>query len=209
MKSRAILALTVCLLSSGCDDTKNPLSDPQTSKADEQLIGVWRINGEETFYHVGHAGGKFPAGMLRIVEIRHAKGSVEPPEEYLAFTTVLGEKTYLNVVLDGDHKQVQRFNEKGWSRDAVDCYTLLKYQLDGDKLVAYLMDEDAKQKAIDNGKIKGTVDLTKPAKFNDTTENIARFVAQADDGLWNTKDRARLERIKTEPPIAVTVEKNK
>ena len=41
------LFLTVCLLASGCDDTKKPLSDPNTSKADEGLVGVWKEHGED------------------------------------------------------------------------------------------------------------------------------------------------------------------
>jgi hypothetical protein len=209
MKPRAFFILAVCFLASGCFDTKNPLSDPQNSKTDERLVGIWRVSGEETFYHVGHAGGKFPASTLRVVEIRHSKGSVEPPQEYLVFPTVLKDKTYLNVVLDGDHKHVQRLNETGWKPDAVDTFTLLKYQFDGDALVVYLMDEEAKEKAIGDGKIKGAVDSTKPARFSDTGENVARFIVQAGDSLWNTKEPGRLERIKTSPSGAASPVKSK
>ena len=60
---------------------------------------------------------------------------MEAPEEYLAFPTVIGDKTYLNFVLDGDNKLVKSLDEKGWKAADVDCYTLLKYQFDGDKLV--------------------------------------------------------------------------
>ena len=42
MKPFAFFGLVVCFLALGCDDSKNPLSDPKTSKADERLIGVWR-----------------------------------------------------------------------------------------------------------------------------------------------------------------------
>ena len=41
MKPLLLLGVVVCLLTFGCDDSKNPLSDPKTSKADERLIGVW------------------------------------------------------------------------------------------------------------------------------------------------------------------------
>ncbi len=209
MKSRIFLVLVVCLLASGCYDTKNPLSDPHTSKADERLVGVWRYPGEETYYHIGHAGRMFPVSMMRIVEIKHHKGSVEPPEEYLAFPTVLGDKTYLNVVIDGDRKQVRHLDDKGWEPDAVDCYTLFKYQFDGDKLVVFFTDEEAKVKAIKDGKIKGKIESMKPAQFNDTTENVARFVVQAGDSLWDTKETGRFERVKMETSDAATQEKTK
>ena len=55
--------LVACLLMAGCDDSKTPLSDPQTSKADMRLAGVWRLrngDGNVTYYHVGLAGGNLP-----------------------------------------------------------------------------------------------------------------------------------------------------
>ncbi len=197
MKPLFLIGVALCLCASGCDDSKNPLSDPKTSKADERLVGVWleRADDSDVYYHVGHAGEKFPACVLRIVEIRHSKGTVEVPQEYLAFPTVIGDKTYLNFVLDGDKKLVKSLDEKGWKGDDVDCYTLLKYQIDGDKLVVWIMDEDAKQKAIESGKVKGVIKSNHPAKFTDTMENVARFVKEAGDSLWNTKEPGRFERV--------------
>ena len=65
MKPLFVLGVAMCLLASGCvPESKNPLSDPQTSKTDERLVGVWRAqgdNGSETYNHVGHAGEKFAA----------------------------------------------------------------------------------------------------------------------------------------------------
>ena len=198
MKRVAFLGLVVCLLASGCDDSKNPLSDPQTAKPDNRLIGVWRQrgeNGEVTYYHVGHAGENFPDGMLRIVWIKHDQGKIELPQECLAFTTVLGGKTYLNVVWEGGKKQVKLLEEGGWKADAVDYYTFVKYQVDGDKAVVWLIDEDAKERAIKSGKVKGVIEPNKPPKFTDTAENVARFVAEAGDSLFKTKEPFRFERV--------------
>ena len=126
MKSKMFLLLTVCFLATGCDDSKNPLSDPQKSKPDTRLAGLWRDRDKEgnvTCYRVGQAGKKFTAGMMRIVEVHHASGVVEAPEEYLAFPTVLCRHNVPEChLLDGDHKQVRRLDEKGWKADAVDGY---------------------------------------------------------------------------------------
>jgi hypothetical protein len=65
---------------------------------------------------------------------------------------------------------------------------------DGDKLLMLGINEDAKKKAIADGRIKGTVD-DNSAKFTDTTENLARFVEDAGDGFWNAKAPMRLERV--------------
>jgi hypothetical protein len=197
MKRLFLIGLAACLCATGCDDSKNPLSNPQTSKADERLIGVWleRADDGDVYYHVGHAGDKFPACVMRIVEVKHSKGKLEAPAEYLAFPTVIGDKTYLNFVLDGDKKLVKSLDEKGWKDVEVDCYTFLKYQIDGDKLLVWSIDEDAKQKAISSGKVRGVKEPDQPAKFTDTTKNVARFVKEAGDGLWDTKNAGRLERV--------------
>jgi hypothetical protein len=110
----------------------------------------------------------------------------------LAFPTVLGDNTYLNVVLD--EKQVKLLDAKGWNADVVECYTFIKYQLDGDKLVVWAIDDKAKEQAIKDGKIKGVAEKDKPAIFTDTAENVDRFITNAGDTLWDTKKPGRFER---------------
>ena len=76
MKPLFFIGVAVCLCASGCDDSKNPLSDPKTSKADERLVGVWRDRSGDgdVYFHVGHAGEKFPACMMRVVGSSTARG---------------------------------------------------------------------------------------------------------------------------------------
>ena len=116
MKPVFYLGVAACLAAAGCDDSKNPLSDPQTSKADERLAGVWLNRGGDgdVYYHVGHAGDKFPASMMRVVGIKHSKGNVEPAGEFQIFPSIIGDKTYLNVVIGRDDKLVKSLDEKGW-----------------------------------------------------------------------------------------------
>ena len=194
MKPLFLIGVAACLVASGCD-SKNPLSDPLTSKADERLPGVWLNRGGDgdVYYHVGHAGDKFPACMMRVVGIKHSKGNVEPAGEFLIFPTILGDKNYLNVVIGRDDKLVKSLDEKGWKAADVDNYTLYRYKFDGDKLVVYGIDAEAKTKAIKSGKVTGTVE-NNSAKFTDTTENVARLVMEAGDSLW-TKEPGQLERM--------------
>jgi hypothetical protein len=51
------------------------------------------------------------------------------------------------------------------------------------------------RKAVNAGSVKGIM-KNNAAQFTDTTENVARFVAGAGDGLWNTKDQGQFERVK-------------
>jgi hypothetical protein len=192
MKLRWLAIPAVLLFLAGCENSKNPLSDPTTSKPDERLIGVWWNGGE--YYHIGHAGKKFPKGVLRVVAVAQSEGDVDPPSEYLAFPTVLGDRTYLNVAMASDEKQLKRLDEEGWKTDLVDCYMFLKYQLDGDKLVLWVINAKAMERAIKSGKVEGVIEKDMP-KFTDTTENVTRFVTDAGDGLWDTSEPMRLARV--------------
>ena len=108
MKSLVFLGVAACLLASGCvPDSKSPLSDPQTSKADERLLGVWREEGNDCdmYYHIGHAGEKFPNGVMRFVQIEHSKDAKEqwsPAKRPSSLLRRFGGKSYLNVVCDDD-----------------------------------------------------------------------------------------------------------
>lgn len=191
-------SLLLCLPGPGCDDSKNPLSDPQSAKLDQRLVGMWREgkdDDEAVYYHMGPAGDGFPNGMLRIVEIAHKKGKLEPPAEYLAFSTTIGKNDYLNLVLDLQRKAIRTMDENGWKADAVAAYTLMKYHVDGNRLVVWAIDEGAKERAIKSGKIKGRAEPRKSAQFTDTTENVARFVGEAGDRLFGTEQPGRFERV--------------
>jgi hypothetical protein len=56
------------------------------------------------------------------------------------------------------------------------------------------MNEDAKSKAIQTGKIKG-VKAGNTDTFTDSSQNVARFIVGADASLWETNWPQRFERI--------------
>ena len=202
MKTRAFLlpitmAVAAVLLTS-CDDSKNSLSDPQKSKADRRLAGVWRHqdqHGNVTYYHIGAVGDKLPESVMGVVTVTHCQdGTIQRPGELLIFPTSIGDNGYLNVT-GGKEEHFKKIAEKGWG--SVGGYFLLKYQVEGDTLLAWPMDRNAKEQAIRTGKIAGVIDkeaLGKKIKFTATTEDLARFVATAGDTLFSTKV-IRLERV--------------
>lgn len=181
MKSRWFLVSAILFLV-GCGYSKNPLSDPRTSKADQRLVGVWRLP-DEGDYHVSPAGKGFPDSMMRATCVQHEKGKPKSSYEFFVFPSEIAGKTYLNIV-----------DAKVWKPDAVDIYLLVKYQVEGDKLLVWPIDADVQRQAIKSGKIKGVANWDAPPKFTDTTENVARFVAQAGDALF-LKDTIQLERL--------------
>jgi len=188
-----LLSLSAISLSGGCIDSKNPISLADVAKVDEGLLGTWRETTDqgETIYHIGLAGDKYPAGMLRIIGVeRHGK-TLAAPQEYVAYSTTLEGKTYLNVVLDP--AQIQVFDQDGWKADKIDGYIFFKYQLDGDKATVRGVNSTAKREAIQAGKIQGVVKDSNNVRLTDTSENVAKFIAAAGEGLWDAP--GHLERI--------------
>ena len=191
-----LLVAAFSLLLTSCFDTKHPLSDPQTSKADDRLAGVWRFRGdggEMNYYHIGHVGGKLPASVMQVVFVQHTTdGSIES-DKLLIFPTTIGDKTYLNVA-EATPSLLKLLEEKGWTNEAVNAYLILRYQITGDVLTVQWFDSEAKKRAVAAGKIKGVFEKDQ-GHFTDATENLAKFVAEAGDDLFS-KDVQRLERVK-------------
>ncbi|MGD0654232.1 MAG: hypothetical protein ABSA16_07815 [Thermoguttaceae bacterium] len=205
-KSLALILGVLCLAFTSCVDSDNPLSDPKQSAVDPGLLGVWRArdkDGEVTYYHVGKAGDKFPAGMLRVKIIKHDKnGELERPDndDILAFTAILGKNRYVNVTsLDAD--KIKTMGDAKWEPKMAEGYFIYKYEITGDKLAIACIDPEQKEAAVKAGKIKGTGEGDN-RRFTDTTENLARFLASGDaEKLFFTKEHMDegygvLERVK-------------
>lgn len=198
MKRLLFLGASVCLLASGCVDSENPLSDPETAKPDERLAGIWRAVEKDsvTYYHVGQAGDQFPKGVMRMVLVAHKKGQVTTLE-FLVFPTTLGNRSYLNILcLDVKGRRESLEEDHNWSVQT--DYTIYQYRVDGDKLSAWPMDAKAKTKAIKDGKIKGRLETNEKmseSTFIDTTENLARFFTEAGDSLFSSEKPLQLERV--------------
>jgi hypothetical protein len=194
MKHAIFLSLAAVSLAAGCIDSKNPLSPADTAKVDEGLIGTWRETNPhgETLYHIGLAGDKYPSGMLRIVQITRNDKTLEPPIEYVAYSSTVDGKKYLNVVLDPP--KLKEFNQTGWKADAIDGYIFVKYELSGDKATVWSTKQKSKNDAITAGKIKGTAEKqNNDVRFTDTSENVAKFIAAAGDDLW--EEPGHMERV--------------
>ncbi len=197
-----LVSLCTCLLAAGCDDSKNPLSDPQTAKLNSDLTGTWRSREEYrkgvevTYVHTGTDADGLPCGVMRVALVTHDRdGTMRRPSELLAFSTRIGANTYLNVT-PVDDERLNLLKKKGWN--AIDGYLLFRYKVEGDTLVLWKMDSDAKQRAIEDKKVNGEIKegfLLDMNRFTDTSENIARLVANNGEKLFATKE-IQLERVK-------------
>jgi hypothetical protein len=169
------------------------------SKPDNRLAGLWREkeeSGTVSYYHVGRADEKLPEGAMQVVGLEHQEGRVRGPLLWLIFPTTLGDKTYLNLTA-GSEYELEQLQKHGWS--TVEGYCLFRYKVEGKKLLLWGMDDDAKERAIKSGKLKGVIkkgtwNTSETFRFTDTTENFARFVAEAGESLFS-KEPMTLEKI--------------
>lgn len=196
MKRLVWVLVAGSLFLAGCVDSTKPLVDPQKAKPDNQLLGLWRYVGQDgqvSFYHIGQAGDEWPEGVFRVVGVTHREGKLEPPVEMAIFPAQVGGKSYLNIA-EPKPGLLEKIKEKGW--EAVEGYFIWRYQIEGDRLTVWAMDNEAKRQAVEAGKLKGEVSTGRVrfAKFTDAPENLARFLSEAGDRLLS-KDPVRLERL--------------
>ena len=187
-----------CLPLVSCIDSKGPLSSPEKAKADLELAGVWRAkrnDGSVQYYHVARTGDKLPAGILRAVSTVHAvNGTLWRPDEMLLFSSDIGNDRYLNIAAV-NKTALDQLEKSGWDDKLVQGYFIGKYQVQGDALTIWSIDREAKRRAIQSGKIKGTVEKN-DVFFTDTPENVAALLAApANADLFN-KEPIRYERVK-------------
>jgi hypothetical protein len=194
MKRAMFLWLSVLVLACGCVDSKNPLSSADSAKVDEGIVGTWResTNDGETIYHVGLAGDKYPAGMLRIITVTSHNNTLEAPQHYIGYTTTLKGKSYLNIVLD--EAKIKDFGQNGWDADKVEGYYFVRYKIEDNKGTVWSVSNDARKEAIKAGKIKGVIEDQGDSRFTDTGENVAKFIAGAGDSIWNSEP-GHMERV--------------
>ncbi len=191
--------LLACALAGGCDDSTVPLSKPDQAKADKALIGVWRQkdDGRTNYYHVGLLGGEAPKGLLRVVVVnQQPHGELDEPGQALVFPVELEGSTYLSMAGDEDD-QIKAVRQEGWKPDSFDAYFIVKYRVEGDVLLVWPMDPDAKKRAIKAGRIKGEIKegFVPRVRFTDSSENLRRLIASEGDKLF-AKEPLRLERVR-------------
>ena len=189
MRSFTFVLLGACLLIAGCDDSTVPLSDASKASLDKQLVGLWKHDHQNgvTYYHVGLLGDNAPEGVMRVVVVsRQNDGELQQPSQLIAFRSDINGRSYLNLA-GATQEKLTSIRENGWQADMLDSYILVKYRVEDDGLLLWAMDKEAKKKAIQDGKIKGEIkegDGGTRVRFTDTTENLAKFVAAAGDGLF-------------------------
>jgi hypothetical protein len=187
-----VLLLLLLLFVAGCfPESRLSLSDPDKAKADERLVGKWQIaDGKGHVLHmvISKVNRKdVPAGILEAKFYDETGGPQEP--KLCLFTTSIDKAQYANIF---DGEVLDREKHPRWDPANVKSYMLCKYQVEKDKLTIRFLDDEACEKAIDKGKIKGTIKERKFTSgkdivFIDSRENLIQLIAKEGEKIWSPK----------------------
>jgi len=194
-----VLGSALCLLLTSCvTESVNPLSSPDTAKADPRLVGDWRGGTDSDPNICRFSITKAPWMHVDIIHPNEKREPNELPDSYDFFPSVIGKETFLNVVVIG--KDDDDRPTKG--------YLFVRYKFSGNNvLTMWLMSQEVPAAAIHAGKLKGLVKqngltLADPSRpdidvtLEDTGANIVKFIQNSNlDDLFNNKMN-RLYRIK-------------
>ena len=187
-------AFVVLVLSlPACVPCEHPLVDPAKCKFDERFVGVWKqVDRDKVnlFLHRQTAATSTdrPDGLMVIQAVTfHPDSELERGEN--PHVLLLGEScrapnNYMqspNLSNDADIKLTK------WDTAKIKGYHLWRFEATHDRLTIYMMDKDGAAKAIEDGKLKGTIKKTKAitspeVRITESTETgLNRYLAM--DGL--------------------------
>jgi hypothetical protein len=198
MRTPLCLALgaALCLLLTSCVVTSdNPLSSPDTARADQRLVGDWLGKQDQETFHFTMKKGSW---MHVVITQKETGTGNRPsminrkPEEYDFFPTVIGGNTFLNVVLVGQ-------DDQGPPSKA---FVFVRYTISGNGMLQmWRMSQDLAAAAVRAGKLRGTVHQDKSpmmvgepphpdmdVALQDTSANIVKFIQNSNvDTLFSDK----------------------
>ena len=205
MKRLLGLCIVLFVLSS-CAPPKSdqPLSDPAQAAADPALSGLWiaERKKDETDLVYLHAAPR-KDGWTDLELVTHDERGITT-EQFEMFPTTLEQKQIMNI------RNKAAKPAEGAAQAPSARYFFARYVLKKkDELNLWLMDNDAATEAVEKGRVKGKVEKTGKIKvegkvkeitdttvvFQDTTENLAKFVKAAETFKLFSGDPMRFRRV--------------
>lgn len=191
MKPLNALLISVLFLISCCPSTSlNPLSDPNKSEIDKELIGHWKCTLEKD-EDCTLVIGKKSRYKMEAIGISHKSNSELDIVRFPFFITISKKSTFINL-------RIEDFSDSTQKGDS--GYIFAKYNLiDEDTLLFYLMSDEPIISAVRSNRLKGEITYKKQVKgegqdnisplkkpeidcvtVTDTSHNILDFIHSAD-----------------------------
>jgi hypothetical protein len=200
--ARLCVVVSVLMLPS-CAQTTNPLSDPLKAKADDRLVGVWRLipndkaELEYMFLFIGNSDDpEALPGMMKAVEVSSDKSSrPRTPGPVFFLVTSLAGQQYASL-LHGETSAAIKLlktdpeNAKPWS--------VLKYGVEPNRLTIWLIDDKAASDAVRKGQVKGRIERNGLLTIVSMTggDDLAGFLSNGGDRtLFNDQHKLEFARV--------------
>jgi len=188
------------LLYAGCTtiSSENPLSDPDTSKADEKLLGEWTPKEKQTDTYLRLTVKKmdapgYPAGVMKLIltpfepDGTPVKGGTIRIGAF--FCTELKGKRFINLCgrcVEGPAKL------PAWEKLRGQGFSIVKYSATRDTFSHWHVgDETPLKTAVKNGKLKGMFQAAGAGGFGptvrvtDTSANLARLLSNEETRIFS------------------------
>ena len=163
---KAFAALSVfCLLATGCIPVKNVEKAWKTNKADSGLIGLWTEQG----------GGEGKVGF------------VKTDKDFLVTSGTSGLEGGCRSIQTNGHKYIivasLRAAVLGFDNveDDEKEGTLMRYKIDGDKLMLYTYDQDRVKQAVEDNKVPGVIE-DDSAELSELDAATIKWLGEIADG---------------------------
>jgi hypothetical protein len=199
-RSVSLVLLALAALAGGCVESRHPLADPDTARADSDLYGIWtRTSGKDTemliigkYLVKGH-----PNGFMRFHEVSYSGSSAtysHSSDRYFIASTI-GGSGYISILRDSLMTDPatrvpinldQEHHYERWKVHADRTFFFQKYQVVGNTLTVWYTDTKSVGKLVEDGQIAGKVSKTKEGDITsvtltDSTENLANFIRNGGD----------------------------
>jgi hypothetical protein len=169
-----LLAFVVVALLPSCASVKYPLVEAEKAKPDYRLYGVWKPINHEVGYKdyaylfIGGSGDAVqPSGIMKGILIGNDNKNHLSETTLHFFGTQLGQANYAHVI---PHFAPGALT---WDR-STSRYLFFKYAVEKDRLTIWKLDYDSTVKAIDSGKLQGTLHktATRPMRAGEVKRTI-------------------------------------
>jgi hypothetical protein len=168
-----LTSLLLALLTACVPYSSQPLTPPDKDTIDPLVLGTWFWNEEHEAGYI-HIGRDEESGLLRVMMLSFNSVMELDVSELAGHTSTVNGNRYLNL---------------RWVRPAEEAsgYMLIKYQATAEKLGMSLMDNDAVEAAIEEGKLQGQVKKekwTSSVQITAGQEELQQFVLSHDKELF-------------------------
>lgn len=194
MLSLGVIAFVLFFSASCIPEFKNPLPVPKGVKPDQAILGTWEAEG---------IGEKFQAsffpkesGEMYIVWINIEGPEYEPDVSiWWGYTTILNKDKFLCL------RVIKKVNQDSGDEQEEPMFTIAHYRIHNeDILLIYMFSQDAIERMIEKGKLKGEIKkgtyIDKVTVTSSSEELAAAIIKEGVEFFFSEGESMEFQRLK-------------